>query len=165
MLSCEYCEILKNICFDEHLETAAPVKAVQKNIFSEFEFFVIKLLIEYYRICLFIAEFLTFSCTYKKLNAGQLDFNKLWHQAQQTFTHCLFGRVKSLLFNVWYSWQIPLKMKLIKKRYLTSDKMKLFNPFFPNAPFLYPLRTSEKCNVFWFFLGLEKECIGNKWFN
>ena len=77
MLSCEYCESLKNICFDEHLETAAPVKTVQKKIFSKFEIFVIKLFIKYYRIGLFIAEFLTFSCTYKKLNAGQLDFNKL----------------------------------------------------------------------------------------
>ena len=31
-----------------------------------------------------------------------------------------------------------------------------FNPFFSNAPFLYPLKTS--C-----FLGVEKGCIGNKW--
>ena len=30
------------------------------------------------------------------------------------------------------------------------------NPFVPNAPFLYPLKTSENRKV-------EKGCIGNKW--
>ena len=32
----------------------------------------------------------------------------------------------------------------------------IFNPFIPNAPFLYPLKTSEK---------KEKGCIGNRWVN
>ena len=40
-----------------------------------------------------------------------------------------------------------------------SFKFKL-NPFVPSAPFLYPLRTSDKC-----FQRIEKECIGNKWGN
>ena len=31
-----------------------------------------------------------------------------------------------------------------------------FNPFIPNAPFLYPLKTSENLTV-------EKGCLGNKW--
>ena len=31
----------------------------------------------------------------------------------------------------------------------------IMNPFIPNAPFFYPLKTSEK----------EKGCIGNKWLN
>ena len=39
------------------------------------------------------------------------------------------------------------------------------NPFVPNAPFLYPLKTSENCNVFWCFQGIEKGCVGNKWVN
>ena len=30
------------------------------------------------------------------------------------------------------------------------------NPIAPNAPFLYPLKTSENCKR------VEKECIGNK---
>ena len=30
-------------------------------------------------------------------------------------------------------------------------------------PFLYPLKTSENCKVFWFFQGIVEECIGNKW--
>ena len=37
---------------------------------------------------------------------------------------------------------------------------KFFNPFVPNAPFIYPLKTSEGC-----FQGVEKGCIGNKWVN
>ena len=41
----------------------------------------------------------------------------------------------------------------------------LFNPFVPNAPFLYPLKTSENCKVFWCFQGVKKRSIGNKWVN
>ena len=37
------------------------------------------------------------------------------------------------------------------------------NPFLSNAPFPYPLKTSEKIKVFWWFKGAEKWCIGNKW--
>ena len=39
--------------------------------------------------------------------------------------------------------------------------MKTINPFVPNTPFLYPLKTSEIFMVL--FLGLEKGCIGNRW--
>ena len=39
------------------------------------------------------------------------------------------------------------------------------NPFAPNVPFLYPLKTSEYRKVFWCFQGVEKGCIGNKWVN
>ena len=38
-----------------------------------------------------------------------------------------------------------------------------FNPFFPTAPFLYPLKTSENRKVFCCFPGVEKGCIGNEW--
>ena len=37
------------------------------------------------------------------------------------------------------------------------------NPFVPNAPFLYPLKTSENRKVFWCFQRVEKGCIGNEW--
>ena len=40
---------------------------------------------------------------------------------------------------------------------------KYFNPFFPNAPFFYPLETSENRKVFGYFQGVEKGCIGNGW--
>ena len=36
-------------------------------------------------------------------------------------------------------------------------------PFVPNAPFLYPLKTSENHTVFWCFQWLEKGCIENQW--
>ena len=39
------------------------------------------------------------------------------------------------------------------------------NSFVLNAPFLYPLKTSENLQVFWCFQGLEKACIGNEWVN
>ena len=40
-----------------------------------------------------------------------------------------------------------------------------FNPFFPNASFLYPLKTSKNHKVFWCFQGVEKGCTGNKCVN
>ena len=39
------------------------------------------------------------------------------------------------------------------------------NPFFPNALFLYPLKTSAKLTVFWCFQRVEEGCIWNKWVN
>ena len=41
----------------------------------------------------------------------------------------------------------------------------MLNPFVPNAPFYYPLNTSENLPVFWCIQGVEKVCIGNKWVN
>ena len=38
-----------------------------------------------------------------------------------------------------------------------------FNPFVPNVPFPYPLKTSENLTVFWRFQGVEKGGTGNKW--
>ena len=38
------------------------------------------------------------------------------------------------------------------------------NSFDPNAPFLYPLKTSENLQVFC-FQRLGKACIGNEWVN
>ena len=40
--------------------------------------------------------------------------------------------------------------------------MQHINPFVPNAPFLYPLKTSENPKVSG-FQGAEKGRIGNKW--
>ena len=34
--------------------------------------------------------------------------------------------------------------------------------FVPNAPFIYPIKTSENITIFWCFRGVEKECIGNR---
>ena len=38
-----------------------------------------------------------------------------------------------------------------------------FNQFVPNAPILYPLKTTESFMVFCFFQVAEKGYIGNKW--
>ena len=40
-----------------------------------------------------------------------------------------------------------------------------FNPFVPNAPFLYTLETSENLTVFWCFQGVDKGCFGSEWIN
>ena len=53
----------------------------------------------------------------------------------------------------------------IKFRYPTYFLRCFINSFLPNAPFLYPLKTSENFRVFWYFQGIEKVCIGNKWIN
>ena len=37
------------------------------------------------------------------------------------------------------------------------------NLFIPSAPFLYSLKTPENRKVFWYFHGLEKVYIENKW--
>ena len=37
------------------------------------------------------------------------------------------------------------------------------NPFVPDAPFLFPLKTSENLTVFWCFQGVEKGCTANEW--
>ena len=39
------------------------------------------------------------------------------------------------------------------------------NPYAPNAPFLYPLKTSENLKIFCCFQGVEKRCIRNNWVN
>ena len=41
--------------------------------------------------------------------------------------------------------------------------MEYVNLFVPNAPLLYPLKTSQNLTVFWRFQGVEKRSIGNEW--
>ena len=51
------------------------------------------------------------------------------------------------------------------KRILLALMVVFPNPFVPNAPFLYPLKTSGNPTVSWCFQRVEKECVGNKWLN
>ena len=46
-----------------------------------------------------------------------------------------------------------------------EDFRKIFfiNPFVPNTPFLYSLKTSENRKVFWCFQEVEKGSTGNMW--
>ena len=53
--------------------------------------------------------------------------------------------------------------KILKSGGLICGESHCINPFVPNAPLLYHLKTSENLTVFWCFQGVEKECIGNKW--
>ena len=48
---------------------------------------------------------------------------------------------------------------------MTACLCHLLKPFVLNAPFRYPLKTSEKLTVFWCFQEVEKGCIGNNWVN
>ena len=54
---------------------------------------------------------------------------------------------------------------LEEMRYSNNVGITYFNPFVHNAPFLYPLKTSESRKVFQFFQEVEKGCIGNEWVN
>ena len=47
---------------------------------------------------------------------------------------------------------------------LLAKNNKANNPFVPNAPFLYPLKTSQNHKIF-YFQGVERGCIGNEWVN
>ena len=68
-----------------------------------------------------------------------------------------WGCIPSLLF-------IPSSKSFIL---LWSHDARYFevNPIVPNAPCLYPLKTSQRLTVFWCFQGAEKGYIGNKWVN
>ena len=52
---------------------------------------------------------------------------------------------------------------LEEMRYSNNVRITYFNPFVLNAPFLYPLKTSESRKVFRFFREVEKGCVGNDW--
>ena len=70
----------------------------------------------------------------------------------------LYIILKIMTFLTTYYFHIMSHLLLVIS--LTDDQIKasatfglylLFNPFVPNAPFLYPLKISEKRNVFWCF--------------
>ena len=49
----------------------------------------------------------------------------------------------------------PLNCFNCNKAFIESNQYHpLVNPFVRNAPFLYPLKTSENCKVFWCFQGV-----------
>ena len=52
--------------------------------------------------------------------------------------------------------------KIVGQKSQIFEQSFCINPYVPNAPFLYPLKTENR-KVFWCFQGVEKECIGNKW--
>ena len=54
-------------------------------------------------------------------------------------------------------------MPFADKIFIYQRNILYINPFVPNAPFLYPLKTSENLTVFWCFQGIEKGRIGKEW--
>ena len=52
-----------------------------------------------------------------------------------------------------------LSLEKIEEQHGTKN----INLFASNAPFLYPLKTSENLTVFLCFQAAEKGCIGSKW--
>ena len=76
-----------------------------------------------------------------------------------------FGRffIIKLTANWFCFIKVFLKQRLSQE--IFASFCNKFNPFVPNAPFLYPEKTSENLTVFWCFWGVGKRCIGNKWVN
>ena len=56
---------------------------------------------------------------------------------------------------LWWNKQIIIRVM--------KNVMEYLNPFVPNAPFMYPLKTSENRKGYWCLQGVQKGCIGNKW--
>ena len=76
---------------------------------------------------------------------------------------------------IWEFWKILLLTKFTVNRPFLCAKVysgslvleisKTSNPFVPNAPCLYPMKTTEHLTVFWCFQGVEKGCIKKEWAN
>ena len=77
--------------------------------------------------------------------------------------HCCIYRNSScsIVFWLFFPYFCEVSQNISVFLYISSwAKIVLecnFNPFVPNAPFLYPLKTSENLQ------GFEKGCIGNEW--
>ena len=77
------------------------------------------------------------------------------HSKFQWLRNYIFFK-KEINFNIFiYNTSLFLLEELIQEQLR----------FGVNAPFLYPLKTSENLSVFWYFQGVEKGCAGNKRFN
>ena len=65
--------------------------------------------------------------------------------------------------NFWERLHFKSLMILLMFKLIVQNSLSYFcdNRFVPNAPFHYPLKTSENRNVFWCFQGEEKGCIRN----
>ena len=63
--------------------------------------------------------------------------------------------VMSSIFN---SFTTLSSVAVLKEKWI----LQYFNPFAPNAPFLYHLKTSENRTLFWRFLGVEERYIRNE---
>ena len=74
----------------------------------------------------------------------------------------MVGYLKLLTSDVFSRRLTLTKLKFARWNFLEILFWYL-NQFVPNAPFLYPLKTSKNRKAFKYFQGEEKGCIGNEW--
>ena len=76
-----------------------------------------------------------------------------------------FVQMTQKLFLTVSTWnQIECAFGYLKAKWAILTLKRRFDPFVPDAPFAYPLKTSQNLTVIWYFQGVEKGCIGNEWF-
>ena len=66
-------------------------------------------------------------------------------------------------FRPMFHFYTPKNVRKPLVKWVWNISLKCVNPFLPNVPFLYPLKTSENRKVFWCFQEVEKRYIENKW--
>ena len=96
--------------------------------------------------------------------AGLCVFNLYWfHTIISLVGWCTFSIILVVGLNGRWLCGLPsdLVVYLKPRRYcvLILYKRTIINPFVPNAPFLYPLKTSENLKVFWRFQEVEKGAL------
>ena len=81
----------------------------------------------------------------------------------------MFLYIQAMTFLSFYPLLFPNgikdKISVANKLSITGPNHSYINPFVPNAPFLYCLKTLENRKVFWYIQGVEKGCFENKWVN
>ena len=110
---------------------------------------------------------LTLIHTNTHTNYTKLKYNvesqERWDKNVRTL--CIVN-VMNVIYSQW-NYFIALTSRLLNSKALLVLERRKFiflfiNPFVPNAPFLYPRKTSENLKV---FQRVEKGCIGNEWVN
>ena len=90
------------------------------------------------------------------MNQSRIQFDNMQNKV-------VYGNEQLRFEHVYMFWVLSIGvLKCVYWNFDQSFKI-YFNPFVPNAPFLYPLKTSEHGKVFWCFQGVEKGYIGTKW--
>ena len=76
----------------------------------------------------------------------------------------IFRKMKIVFLSTKYRIRLWIRLKpgLIQSRMFKIRRLNI-NPFVPNAPFLYPLKTSENLKIFWCFKEVEKGYTGYEW--
>ena len=65
----------------------------------------------------------------------------------------------------WWDQRFSVIFSRYRKRHGLRMSVLHFNPFIPNAPFFYPLKTSENLTVFWCLMKYKKGALGKNCLN